>query len=154
MLRRAAPVGTEQSATQRVSDHDVIADFYGEHAILSVIFNELAKDAATRSQDFGQPRWQFAKTYRRRNQRIQVIIVQKPDRGGEALLGRPSPAARSRDLPDLTGNKTQSSAVKRGAEWYGDGAVAVPAQLHDSGLFSGACDCRCESPSSGAGVEH
>jgi hypothetical protein len=103
--------GTEQSATQRLSDHDVIADFYGEHAILSVIFNELAKDAAARGQNFGQPRWQFAKTYRRRNQRVQVIIVQKPHRGGEALLGRPSPAARSGDLPDLTGNKTQSFAA-------------------------------------------
>ena len=51
--------GTKQGAAERMSYHDVIADFYGEQAILSVIGDELAKHVAARTEDFGQPRGQF-----------------------------------------------------------------------------------------------
>lgn len=56
--------GTKHGAAERMSDHDVIADFYSEQAILSVIGNQLAKHAAVRTKDVGQPRRQCVEVQR------------------------------------------------------------------------------------------
>ena len=56
-LRRA-----EHRAAKRMGDHDVIANFDGEHGCLSRIADELAEYAAPGLQDIGKTRGKFAET--------------------------------------------------------------------------------------------
>src|SRR5262249_17946446 len=81
---------SEHRPAERVSNHDVIADFDGKQRSPLVVGNELSDDIAFRIKECGQMRRQIAKPHCRSEQRIETRIGKKMDRGAETLAMCPS----------------------------------------------------------------
>jgi len=81
---------SEHGPTERVGNHDVIADFDGKQRSPLVVGNELSDDIALRIKQCGQPRRQIAKPYCRSKQRVEARIGKQIERGAEPLAMCPA----------------------------------------------------------------
>jgi membrane glycosyltransferase len=156
-LRRA-----EHFAAERMSDHDVIANFNCEQgSVLSRcrgvfavgISNQGTNRAVTLGENRWQARWKVIESDRRSGQRIEPRIQQKPERSGEPALRRPAGPMRGRDTADLAGNEAQPARMEGAAEWRRDVASAVPAEFEYGRLFARQPDRGRQTGACCAGVD-
>ena len=149
-LRRA-----EHVAAERMGDHDVIANFDGEHGHLQArVIDELAEYAAPGLRGYRED----ARADRRNetagaSSASSCGSASELDRGVEPLAVRERRAVRRRDLADLARDQLQAAAVKRAAERHRDVARAVPAQFDDGRFVAGESSAVVKPCGGGAGVE-
>ena len=148
-LRRA-----EHGAAERMSDHDVVANFNGEQGNSSEIDDGLAQHAAFGAENIGQQPRQVAECHRRRQQRVEPRIGQQCQRRGEPPAWLQRGRCDGAILPtwlDISFSRRLWNAPPSGAA---TAVVAVPAHFQHGRLLAGERQRRAEPGGVAAGMHH
>ena len=105
--------GPENRALERMSDHDVVANFDGEQGSSLRIDDGLAEYAASGVENSRQSLRQIAKRNRRCQQCVEPWIAEQCDGGRETAAVRPARTVRWRDASDLARYQPKPAAVER-----------------------------------------
>src|SRR5512143_3261751 len=77
--------GPKHGAAERMSNHDVVADFDGKQRVPLIVRNELCDNAALRLKQTRQALRQLTKWHRWGKEDIEARVRKQIERGGQSL---------------------------------------------------------------------